>query len=53
MRKRFRWTALWMVAVLLVAACSNTGGEPIGRGAERGGVGARRQRTRRQRTRRQ
>ena len=28
MRKRFRWTALWMVAVLLVAACSNTGGSP-------------------------
>ena len=26
MRKRFRWTALWMMAVLLVAACSNTGG---------------------------
>ena len=28
MRKRFRWTALWMIAVLLVAACSNMGGSP-------------------------
>jgi len=27
MRKRFRWTALWMIAVLLVAACSS-GGSP-------------------------
>jgi multiple sugar transport system substrate-binding protein len=27
MRKRFRWAALWMIAVLLVAACSS-GGSP-------------------------
>jgi multiple sugar transport system substrate-binding protein len=28
MRKRFRWTALWMAAVLLAAACSGGGASP-------------------------